>query len=157
MNLIDNGVDTRLSRTVRGGSRICPSPSPRTAPQATGKLDMSPNWSSSFSNRVPFMRFIEASDFVAERPWGALDLAEIGQATVRLHWTDQPFCWHVNDGSEVFVVLDGAVDMHYRFDGEERVEHLTPGRICCVQEGDEHVGHPVPLARILVVELKGSA
>ncbi len=40
---------------------------------------------------------------------------------MRLHWTDQPYVWHVNDGSEVFVVLDGAVDMHYRRGGKEEV------------------------------------
>ena len=102
------------------------------------------------------MRFIDAEQFTAERAWGALDVAEIEGATVRLHWTDQPYQWHVNDGPEVFVVLDGAVDMHYRVDGEERVERLTPGRICHAEAGDEHVAHPAPAARILVVEAKGS-
>ncbi|WP_245568098.1 cupin [Nocardia jiangxiensis] len=81
---------------------------------------------------------------------------EIDTATIRLHWTDQPYKWHVNDGPEVFVVLDGAVDMHYRENGEERVERLTPGRICYAQVGDEHVAHPAPEVRILVVERKGS-
>ncbi|MDB1087103.1 hypothetical protein PJ985_05920 [Streptomyces sp. ACA25] len=102
------------------------------------------------------MRFIDAGGFTADRPWGALDLTEIDSATVRLHWTDQPYIWHVNDGPEVFVVLDGAVDMHYRQDGEERVERLTPGRICHAEAGDEHVARPAPEARILVVERKGS-
>ncbi|MFB7945446.1 hypothetical protein ACFC6L_11030 [Kitasatospora phosalacinea] len=102
------------------------------------------------------MRFHDAPDFTADRPWGALDLAAFDDATVRLHWTDRPYHWHVNDGPEVFVVLDGAVDMHYRADGEERVERLTPGRICTVDPGDEHVARPAPQARILVVERRGS-
>lgn len=102
------------------------------------------------------MRFFEASTYTAERPWGALDIAEIDGATVRLHWTDQPYVWHVNDGPEVFVVLDGAVDMHYRHDGREYVERLVPGRICYAEPGDEHVAHPAPQARILVVERQGS-
>ncbi|MFD9941796.1 hypothetical protein ACFWYW_07200 [Nonomuraea sp. NPDC059023] len=102
------------------------------------------------------MRFIDAPSFTANRPWGALDITEIDRATVRLHWTDTPYVWHVNDGPEVFVVLDGAVDMRYRRDGEERVERLTPGRVCYAEPGDEHVAHPVPEARILVVERKGS-
>jgi hypothetical protein len=54
------------------------------------------------------------------------------------------------------VVLDGAVDMHYRQQGQERVERLTPGRICHADPGDEHVAHPAPAARILVIERKGS-
>lgn len=87
----------------------------------------------------------------------ALDIAEIDGVSVRVHWTDRPYRWHVNDGSEVFVVLDGAVDMHYRVDGKELVERLTPGRLCLAEEGDEHVAHPAPTARILVVERTGSA
>lgn len=102
------------------------------------------------------MWFIDADDFTADRPWGALDIVAIQDATVRLHWTDQPYHWHVNDGPEVFVVLDGAVDMHYREAGQECVERLTPGRVCFAEIGDEHVAHPSPQARILVVERKGS-
>jgi mannose-6-phosphate isomerase-like protein (cupin superfamily) len=103
------------------------------------------------------MRFVDAGGFTAERAWGALDLAALDDATVRLHWTDRPYTWHVNDGPEVFVVLDGAVDMHYRApDGAERVERLTPGTVCCVEPGDAHVARPVPYARVLVVERRGS-
>ncbi|MFI6295452.1 hypothetical protein ACIBEJ_27930 [Nonomuraea sp. NPDC050790] len=102
------------------------------------------------------MRFFDAPAFTASRPWGALDITAIDRATVRLHWTDTPYVWHVNDGPEVFVVLDGAVDMRYRRDGEEHVERLTPGRVCYAEPGDEHVAHPVPEARILVVEREGS-
>ncbi|MGW9597171.1 hypothetical protein ACWHLZ_43690 [Streptomyces chartreusis] len=102
------------------------------------------------------MQFVDADTYTAERPWGALDITEIDGATVRLHWTDQPYIWHVNDGPEVFVVLDGAVDMHFRVDGKEHVESLSPGRICFAEPGDEHVAHPAPAARILVIERKGS-
>lgn len=102
------------------------------------------------------MRFLDADQFTSDRAWGALDIAEIQDATVRLHWTDQPYHWHVNDGPEVFVVLDGAVDMHYRDAGLERVERLVPGRVCYAEVGDEHVAHPRPEARILVVERNGS-
>ena len=77
-------------------------------------------------------------------------------ATVRLHWTDAPYEWHVNDGTEVFAVLDGTVDMHYRSQGEEKVVRLDRGAIFVAEVGDEHVAHPVGEARILVVERKGS-
>ena len=77
-------------------------------------------------------------------------------ASVRLPWTDEPYVWHVSDGTEVFVVLDGIVDMHYRADGAEDTERLTPGRICVAEAGDEHVAHPQGPARILVVEKQGS-
>lgn len=96
------------------------------------------------------------SSFRAERAWGARDIAEIEGATVRLHWTDEPYRWHINDGPEVFVVLDGAVRMHYREGGEEHHVLLQKGDMFVAQIGDEHVAHPQGEARILVIEKKGS-
>ncbi|RAK58611.1 cupin [Phenylobacterium hankyongense] len=98
----------------------------------------------------------DARTFTADRPWGARDLAEIEGASVRLHWTDQPYRWHVNDGREVFVVLDGEVEMRYRQAGEERTVRLGPSDMFIAEAGDEHVAHPLGAARILVIERKGS-
>ena len=103
------------------------------------------------------MKFhLDTKTFTAPEAWAARDIAEIEGASVRLHWTDQPYVWHVNDGSEVFVVLDGAVEMHYRQGVTEKVQRLGPGDIMAAKAGDEHVAHPVGPARILVVEKKGS-
>lgn len=76
--------------------------------------------------------------------------------TTRLHWTDQPYKWHVNDGQEVFAIMDGVVDMHYRQDGIESVVRLEAGDIFFAGVGCEHVAHPVGPARVLVVENEGS-
>jgi mannose-6-phosphate isomerase-like protein (cupin superfamily) len=85
-----------------------------------------------------------------------LAIAEIEGATVRLHWADRPYVWHVNDGAEVFVVLTGEVTMRYRSDGTEHSRLMRPGDICHAAPGDEHVAHPHGPARILVIEKKGS-
>ena len=98
-----------------------------------------------------------ARTFTAERAWGAMDVAEIDGATVRLHWTDQPYRWHVNDGAEVFLVLDGEVEMRYREAGREKAVLLKPADMFVAGAGDEHVAHPRGEARILVIERKGSA
>ena len=98
----------------------------------------------------------DVCSFTATNAWGARDLAEIEGASVRLHWTDQPYRWHINDGVEVFVVLDGAVDMRWREAGGERFARLMAGDIFVAEAGDEHVAAPVGEARILVVEKKGS-
>ncbi len=98
----------------------------------------------------------DADCFTADKAWGALDLVEIEGASARLHWSDQPYKWHTNDGAELFCVIAGKVDMYYRLDGEERVVRLGPGHMFVADVGDEHVAHPVGEARILVVEKKDS-
>ena len=103
------------------------------------------------------MKFINPAEFKATRAWDALPIANLDGTTVRLHWTDQPYRWHVNDGQEVFVVLEGAVDMHYREAGETRIRTMQQGEICHAAEGDEHVAHPHGPAYLLVVEREGSA
>ncbi len=102
------------------------------------------------------MPVIDWRNFQGSSAWDALTITEIEGATVRVHWTDQPYRWHVNDGEEVFVVLDGAVDMKVRDGGEETTTRLTAGDIFHAGIGTEHVAHPVGTARILVVEKKGS-
>lgn len=62
---------------------------------------------------MPDTQTIRSAEFTASRAWGAFDIANMNGITVRLHWTDQPYKWHVNDGEEVFAVMDGEVDMHY--------------------------------------------
>ena len=99
----------------------------------------------------------DPSSFRADSAWGAKDLAEIDGATVRLHWTDEAYKWHRNDGTEVFVILDGVVNMHYRLpNGPEKAVRLEPGAVFVAEEGEEHVARPEGEARILVIERKGS-
>jgi mannose-6-phosphate isomerase-like protein (cupin superfamily) len=102
------------------------------------------------------MRHFRSRDFRAEQAWGAQDITELNGVSVRLHWTHEPYKWHVNEGEEVFAVLDGAVDMHVRQDGEVRIIPLHAGDVFHAQVGDEHVAHPRGEARILVIEKAGS-
>lgn len=98
------------------------------------------------------MQVHRAGEYTADRAWGALDIERIADASVRLHWTDKPYFWHVNDGPEVFVVVAGIVDMHIRRDLEECTFRLQAGDIFHAAEGDEHKAEPVGEARILVIE-----
>jgi mannose-6-phosphate isomerase-like protein (cupin superfamily) len=102
------------------------------------------------------MNVLRAKNFTAERAWGAVDVANMNGITTRLHWTDAPYKWHTNDGEEVFAVLDGVVEMHYRENGEEKVVRLETGDVFFAGVGCEHVAHPIGEARILVVEKEGS-
>ncbi|WP_321446867.1 cupin [uncultured Cohaesibacter sp.] len=102
------------------------------------------------------MRKITAGSFVGKKAWDALDIEHIEDASIRLHWTDSPYRWHVNDGAEVFVVLDGKVDMHVRNNGHEEILELVVGDIFHAACGDEHVAHPQGVVRVLVIEKSGS-
>lgn len=109
-----------------------------------------------FANCSSTMKIIRSKSFTAPRAWGALDIANMNGITTRLHWTDQPYKWHVNDGEEVFAVLDGRVEMRYREDGVERSTVLETGDVFYAAVGTEHVAHPLGAARVLVVETQGS-
>ncbi|RJG10114.1 cupin domain-containing protein [Pseudomonas cavernicola] len=102
------------------------------------------------------MKIIRSKEFTAERAWGAVDIANMHGITTRLHWTDQPYKWHINDGEEVFTVLDGRVEMRYRENGVEQSSILEVGDIFYASIGTEHVAHPIGIARILVIECEGS-
>ncbi len=98
----------------------------------------------------------DVKSFTAERAWGAKHLAEMNGISVRLHWTDQPYIWHENDGSEVFVVLDGQVMMAFERAGQVQEVLLTAPDIFVAENGDRHVTTPIGEARILVVEKSDS-
>jgi mannose-6-phosphate isomerase-like protein (cupin superfamily) len=102
------------------------------------------------------MKIIRSKEFTADKAWGALNIASMNGITTRLHWTDKPYKWHINDGEEVFAVLDGQVEMRYRLENKEQSTLLETGDIFYASVGTEHVAHPIGEARILVIEQAGS-
>lgn len=102
------------------------------------------------------MKIIRSKEFSPDKAWAAVDIANMNGVTTRLHWTDEPYKWHINDGEEVFVVLDGSVKMFYKQDGVEVSAILEVGDIFYASVGTEHVAHPIGAARILVIETEGS-
>jgi mannose-6-phosphate isomerase-like protein (cupin superfamily) len=102
------------------------------------------------------LKIIHGKTFTADRAWGALDIANMSGITTRLHWTDQPYKWHINDGEEVFVVLDGKVEMSYQDSCGRCSVMLETGDIFFASSGTAHQARPVGEARVLVVEVEGS-
>ncbi len=102
------------------------------------------------------MNIIRSKDFTADKAWGAIDIASMNGISTRLHWTDKPYKWHINEGEEVFVVLDGSVEMFYKTEQGEQSTLLNVGDIFYASVGTEHVAHPRGEARILVIETEGS-
>ena len=102
------------------------------------------------------MDIIRAKEFKSDTAWGSKEIANMKGITTKIHWTDKPYKWHVNDGQEVFVVLNGEVEMFYRDSGIEHSATLNVGDIFYASIGTEHVAHPKGEARVLVVESEGS-
>lgn len=102
------------------------------------------------------MKVLRSREYKADRPWGSCEVARVDAVTSSLHWTDQAYPWHANDGDELFVVLDGVVDMHVRSEGKESVTTLNAGDIFFGEHGLEHSARPRGEARILVVERENS-
>jgi len=102
------------------------------------------------------IQVLRGSTYRSDRPWGATTVANMQGITTRLHWTDQPYRWHVNDGEEVFAVLDGRVEMRYREAGVEQQVVLETGDVFFASVGTEHRAIPLGEARILVIEREGS-
>ena len=97
-------------------------------------------------------KVIRSHLFTAERAWGALDITNMNGISVRLHWTDKPYKWHINDGEEVFAVMDGTVEMRYKENGQEKAVLLHTGDIFLCEYRYRTVAHPQGEARILVIE-----
>ena len=101
-------------------------------------------------------KVIKSRHFTTERAWGALDITNMNGISVRLHWTNKPYKRHINDGEEVFAVMDGTVEMRYKEEGLEKAVLLHTGDIFYASTGTEHVAHPQGEARILIIEKEDS-
>jgi len=63
------------------------------------------------------MKVIESGKFTADRAWGALDICVMNGTSCRLHWTDTPYKWHVNDGELCTLALGEMARVRNRREG----------------------------------------
>ncbi len=98
------------------------------------------------------MKITRSHTFRPDTAWDALDIASMGTVTTRLYWADQPYKWHINDGPEVFAVLDGKVEIRSRQHDTEESVLLQTGDVMFADEGCEHMAHPHGSARILIIK-----
>ena len=102
------------------------------------------------------MEIIKSKEFKSNVSWGSKLISNMNGITTKLHWIDTPYKWHINNGEEVFVVLDGKVKMFYKEDEEKKSSILKIGDIFYASVGTEHYAHPIGEARILVIEKEES-
>ena len=87
----------------------------------------------------------------APEAWDGKSVARIGNADAMVLWADRPYHWHDNKADELFVVVDGRVDMHYRDASGEHRLWMETGDMMVIREGEAHVAYPEGEARILIV------
>ncbi len=49
------------------------------------------------------MNFYCSKEFTGSKAWDSQHIASFDNVSVKLHWTDQPYKWHINDGQEVLL------------------------------------------------------
>ena len=105
------------------------------------------------------MQKFDSSDLVGPVDWSGPTIAGLANAVAKLRWINTPYEWHRNSAPELFLVLDGEVDMHLRSGPGEAAEvvPLARGQMLLIEAGEEHVAHPRGEARILVVEEEDEA
>ena len=104
------------------------------------------------------MQKFDAAELTGPIDWSGPTMTGIGNAVAKLRWINTPFRWHRNTGGELFLVLDGAVDMHVRHGpgAKPEVVALSAGQMVLIEDGEEHVAYPRGEARVLVVEQEDS-
>ena len=103
------------------------------------------------------MKVIRGKEFTTSTAWTGEDIANMGGIKTKIRWTDQPYKWHTNYGEEVFVVLDGTVEMFYKEENVEKSVLLNTGDIFFASIGTEHFASPQGEVRLLIVEDEKSA
>jgi mannose-6-phosphate isomerase-like protein (cupin superfamily) len=97
----------------------------------------------------------EAFDGVTQT-WTPKIAGEINDFHVKVVKLDGEFVWHHHDvEDELFLVVDGALDMHYRrTDGTESVVHIGRGEFLVVPHGVEHKPVAAAGTNVLLLEPK---
>lgn len=104
------------------------------------------------------MRRFDTATLSGPEDWSGPTMTGIGNAVAKLRWINSAFRWHRNTGAELFLVLDGEVEMHVRKNpaADAEIVTLTPGQLLLIADGEEHVAYPRGEARVLVVEQEDS-
>ncbi len=90
-----------------------------------------------------------------DETWKPKIVGELNDFHVKLVKTEGEFVWHHHDREdELFLVIDGALDMFYRDDGAERIERFGPGEFLIVPHGVEHKPVAAPDTKVLLLEPK---
>ena len=84
--------------------------------------------------------------------WSPKIIASVDDFDIKIVRIEGEFVWHKHDDEdEMFLVIDGAFDMHFR----DNVVHLDQGEMIVVPRGTEHKPVADNECRVMVLEKSG--
>jgi mannose-6-phosphate isomerase-like protein (cupin superfamily) len=90
--------------------------------------------------------------------WHPKIIASVNEFALKAVKIDGDFIWHHHDDEdEIFIVVRGRIDMHYRVDGREYVESFGEGELLEVPHGVEHKPFAAAGTEILLIERAATA
>jgi mannose-6-phosphate isomerase-like protein (cupin superfamily) len=85
--------------------------------------------------------------------WQPKIIASVNEFALKAVKLDGEFIWHHHvEEDEIFIVVRGRIDMHYREDGREMVESFGAGELLKVPRGIEHKPVAARGTQILLIE-----
>lgn len=86
--------------------------------------------------------------------WRGFQFLGFEHATIKFRRIESSFDWHENEGQELFMVLDGELQMFVRESGntDESVVPMAAGDIMLLEEGDSHVARPNGSVKVMFIE-----
>ncbi|MFE7228255.1 cupin domain-containing protein [Nocardioides sp. NPDC057577] len=92
-----------------------------------------------------------------EERWSPRILTRVNDYDVRLAKVEGRYVWHSHpDTDELFVVLEGSLDIHLRESGAETTVHLERHDVFVVPRGVEHCPESTGGASIMMLEPAGT-
>lgn len=85
--------------------------------------------------------------------WSPRILARANEFALKAAKVEGEFVWHHHaEEDEIFLVVRGRIDMHYRSGEADRIESFGPGELLCVPRGVEHKPVAETGTEILLIE-----
>lgn len=85
--------------------------------------------------------------------WQPKIITTVNEFALKAVKLEGDFIWHHHDEEdEIFLVVNGRIDMHYRENGTEAVESFGAGELLKVPRGVEHKPVAAPGTEILLFE-----
>src|SRR5579871_6381730 len=89
--------------------------------------------------------------------WTPKIVGELNGQHVKLVKLQGDFVWHHHDHEdELFLVLQGTLEMEYRENGHDQVIHLNPGEFIIMPRGVEHRPRAAEEVHLLLFEPTGT-